>query len=495
MDETAKLAVMLTLSGAGMFVRGIGRVAGGFGRVRKGIHESTAAVAHFIQIGRAAFQTTRRLVSGAVSAANALLAPNEQFEVASLQFEQLLGSAEAAKQRIKELYDYANNTPFLNPDVLQAGKILQSFGGEALGMGKGLKMTGDMAAYVSSEMADIAMWVGRAYSQIMSNQEFGDAAQRLQELTLLTGAERTRLEELKKSRATGNEIWAEFTKIMTKTEGSAKRLSDSYRGAKSTIAGFWGEIKRLTGVRLFEEMKNDIVGFRDDLSKAFETERIQEFTDQAGALIANLYKELKGKALGGFTVENLFDAAEQNKLIDLLQIIVTGAGANFGIALRRASIQHGPAIQRALIPERLHGLLGIGQNRQAALQRLASGAGTRDDLDSLGFWERARLTTQAGTMRGNLTQNLLAIAGGHAHRELNPANLPPYVDIAAGIRSLDLGKAKAEAAARAHLKEQADRQRFLASFQVLNSEMEKATTKAGELAANLELAANTAAVF
>ena len=84
MDETAKVAVMLTLRGAGMFVRGIGHVAGGFGRVRTGIHESAAAVAHFIQIGRAAFQTTRRLVSGAVSAANALLAPNEQFEVASL---------------------------------------------------------------------------------------------------------------------------------------------------------------------------------------------------------------------------------------------------------------------------------------------------------------------------------------------------------------------------------------------------------------------------
>jgi len=399
-NEQARVAVQLTLQGASGFVRGLTRVSGGFSTIRSNISQAAADAFHFIQVGKDVYNLTRRMAAGSVSLANALLDPNEQFETAALQFETLLGSAAAAKERIEALYEYANKTPFLNPDVLQGGKILQAFGKDALGTGKGLEMTGDMAAYAGAQFNEIAIWVGRAYSSIMGGRPFGEAAQRLQELTLLTGEERNRLEALNESGASAATIWAAFTDIMTKTEGSAQRLSDSMRGAKSTIAGLWGEIKRLTGIKLFESVKEDIIGIRDDLSDAFDTERIQDFADKAGTAIAGFYDTIKNKALGGLTVEDIFSAAEQDKLGELVSTILKGAGHNFGVAVYNAALQYGPSIQRMLIPERLHGILGIKTSEQlGVVEAMAGGTATKEQLRNLSFMDKASLSL-AGVLGG-----------------------------------------------------------------------------------------------
>jgi len=444
MASKARLAIQLSLDGASQTARGLGMVAGGVGAIKRGVSSAAQDMFHFVQLGKDAFNMSRRLASGAITAADALLAPNEQFEVSEVAFTQLLGSAEAAKERIQDLYTYANNTPFLNPDVVRGGKILEAFGGAAIGTGKGLEMTGDMAAYASTEMSEVAMWVGRAYSAIQSGKPFGEAAARLQDLTLLTGTERNLLEDMNKKGASANEIWAKFTEIMEKVSGAAKRQSDTFRGAKSTIQGLWGEVKRLTGVRLFENVKADVMGLRDEMSGAFDAGRIQKFADKAGDIISKMYDQLKDKGLGGVGAGLLLDAAEQGKLEEVLLTIVKGAGQNFGVAIHNAALKYGPDIQRAMIPKKLHGTLGLDKNRNAAIQYIAAGGNYRDVMGDLSLKDKTQITMahmfSGGAPNPNAARSTAQVWA--QQQNAGPGKMLPFVDIAKEVAKVGVEATK-----------------------------------------------------
>lgn len=482
MAETAKVGVLLSLLGASSFARGLGKIAGGFGTIRGAVSAAAADTFHFLQIGKDVANMIRRLGGGAINLANALTGPNEQFEISTLQFEQLLGSADKARARIEELYRFAATTPFLNPDVLKAGKLLQAFGGDALGAGDALRMVGDMAAYASTDMAEVAMWVARAYSAIEGGRPFGEAAQRLQELALLTGQERNALETLSESGATSTEVWAAFVKTMSKTRDSAKRLSDSFQGAKSTVVGLWSEVKRLAGARLFEAMKADTIELRDDLTTAFDAGRVSKFAEQAGAVVANLYAGIKQNLLGGLSLETLFSASEAGKLGELLTTVLQGAASNFGRAIYNAALEYGPDIQRAMIPTRLHGILGISAERQAALARMAGGqSSSKADLKGLGWMERGNLSAVE-----NLTENQLfpeQFRQVYAEQRMRGRNPLPMVDLSAQIAALGLSSGgAAQAPAAAGVDFQSLDQTLARSFAALRGHLDATEESAAKLA-------------
>jgi len=440
MADTARVAVQLTLQGASQFSRALTGVTTGFGRMRERISRAGADLFHFMQIGKDMFSLAQRMGSGAMNVANALLGPNEQYEMGLMQLQQLMGSAEAAREHIKYLYEYANSTPFLNPDVISAGKILYNIGGSALGAGEGLTMVGDMAAFANMKLTEMSGVVSRLYSMIQSDDAFGEEARRLMELGFLTGDQIKKLKAMQEAGRTGAEVWSAFSEMMGKFSGMARTASDTMTGAKSTIQGLWGEIKRLAGRDLFDKVKEDIIGIRDDMSDAFATGQIENFTSQASKLIGNLYEELKTKAFGGVTVDTLFDAAEQGKMIELLNTIVKSSAQNFGIALYNTAIKYGPDIQRAIIPDRLHGILGIDAGKQQAYENIASGKGSPEDINKLGFLEQAAGGTWGAmgalwpgeTAKGAVQQWAMKKAGTNGQPM-------PYIDTAAMIAGLGVG--------------------------------------------------------
>lgn len=181
-------------------------------------------------------------------------------ETATVQFEVLLGSTEAAQERVKELSDFAAKTPFQFPEVLKASKLLQTFGGSALATGENLTMVGDMAAASGGQFDEVAMWVGRAYDAIQSGRPWGEAAMRLQELGLMSGATRVKLEGMGESGAKSDAIWSAFTDSMGKYGGMMEKQSVTFSGLLSTVMDTLNQtLGTLTGP-LFSALKGAMPG-------------------------------------------------------------------------------------------------------------------------------------------------------------------------------------------------------------------------------------------
>lgn len=109
-----------------------------------------------------------------------------KFETLTIQFSVLMGSLTKAKDRMKELADFAAATPFAMEEVVNASRQLHVFSDGALGASNSLRLVGDAAAAVGQNIQEVSFWVGRAYSMIKGGQPFGEAAMRLQEMGIIT---------------------------------------------------------------------------------------------------------------------------------------------------------------------------------------------------------------------------------------------------------------------------------------------------------------------
>lgn len=171
-----------------------GRVAGaGANLVRGGLNlAGNAAMVGVAGAGLA--------VGGAFLAGGAGLAKSSssaaEMETYQSQFETLLGNKKAAQSRMDELAIFARETPFDLAGITRASRQLEVLTKGALSTGKGLEMVGNVAAMTGGEFDNISMWIGRLYDSLQSGRPFGEAMMRLQELGAISGADRTRIEEL-----------------------------------------------------------------------------------------------------------------------------------------------------------------------------------------------------------------------------------------------------------------------------------------------------------
>lgn len=196
------------------------------------------------------------------------IAINTQFETLGIQFETLLGSAEAAGERLAAIRKFAIETPFELPEIVSANRNLQLFGGTALATNDNMRLLGDAVAGVSGNIQEISIWFGRLYSQIQGGKPFGEAAARLQELGILSNEVRTQMEAMQKEGKTGAEIWAFFAEqIGSNFAGNMERLAKTLPGIQSNISDFTGEIIRLGGKPYFEEVRASAQQFLDLLNE------------------------------------------------------------------------------------------------------------------------------------------------------------------------------------------------------------------------------------
>lgn len=142
-------------------------------------------------------------------------------------FEVLLGSAEAAKKRIDELTDFAGSTPYTRDAIYQSSRILQTFTGDALSTGDGLRLIGDVAAGTQQDFQELSVWFGRLYDGIKNHNSIGEATARLQEMGAISGEARARLEELAKAPGDMDTRWKQATKEFEQYNGMMEKMSDN----------------------------------------------------------------------------------------------------------------------------------------------------------------------------------------------------------------------------------------------------------------------------
>jgi hypothetical protein len=176
------------------------------------------------------------IASGAIGAGMAkAIKAGFDVETMETQFKVLLGSVEAAKQRIAELQRFSSATPFELPGIAKASRMLHVFTGGVLGTTESLTLIGDAAAAVNQQIEDVSFWIGRAYSSIQAGQPFGESAMRLQEMGLLTGKARMQLDALTKSGASSAQIWGVLEGELKTFSGGMKTLSQTGNGLLSTL--------------------------------------------------------------------------------------------------------------------------------------------------------------------------------------------------------------------------------------------------------------------
>ena len=150
-------------------------------------------------------------------------------------FAPLLGGADKAQARIKELAQFAADTPFEMPEVAKASRVLEVLTKGALSTGQGLRMVGDVAATTQQPFEELALHIGRLYDGLQSGRPVGEALARLQELGVISGDVRSRIEELQKSGAAGNEVWQVAAGALGRFSGAMDAQSRTWNGKLSTF--------------------------------------------------------------------------------------------------------------------------------------------------------------------------------------------------------------------------------------------------------------------
>ena len=210
------------------------------------------------------------MAAGVMIAASfwSLLAPAIEMETFSMQFKTLLGTTDKAKQRMQELADFAAASPFELPGIARASRTLQVMTNGALATTDGLRMVGDAAAAANAPIEELAVWFGRLYSSIKSGRPAGEALMRLQELGIMSGSVRNKIEELQKANASSAEVWAAVTAGMGKYAGMMKELSETTGGRLSTMRDDWKAVRRDVGdaaVPALNSIIEDLIGKLEQL--------------------------------------------------------------------------------------------------------------------------------------------------------------------------------------------------------------------------------------
>lgn len=381
----AKLAVQLTLDGGAQFlnvaragVGALGSIGGAAVKLNQGL---------FYLIGN--ISSVRNALMAMGENVGNFLKPNIDMETAVLQFETILGSAEAARTKIAELSKFAQTTPFAMPEILKASRTLQTFGGNTLNTDKTLRLVGDAAAATGAQFDEVAHWAGRMYSSIQSGQPFAEAINRFIELGVITSDTAMALRKASDS-GNFNGAWDIFISGLGRTSGAMLKLGDSWTGVTSTLGDQWDTIKRKVGEGLFTAMKEDITGLRDDIDKAFATGQIDAFSAKAGLALRGLYGELKEGLMGGLTVDDIMNAAEQGKLGAVLKLQLGSAAGYFWDKFSEL----GAATLKNTLGEDWGALLGnmMGANNKDAFGMIRREGASPEAIGNLSTWQQVKVT-------------------------------------------------------------------------------------------------------
>lgn len=221
-----------------------------------------------------------------------------KFETLTVQFKTLLGSMDAARERMAMLTKFAETTPFEMEEVARASRTLTVMSGDALGSAWALRTVGDAAAATGANIEELSMWVGRAYAMIQAGKPFGEAAMRLSELGVITPQVRAKMEELQAAGASSVDVWTTLTDHLATFDGAMLDLSRTGDGLTSTLSDNWTAAVRTFGDAFQKAAKESIQFLINLLAKLQADGTIQRWAEAAVRALTPV-KDLITAVLGG----------------------------------------------------------------------------------------------------------------------------------------------------------------------------------------------------
>jgi hypothetical protein len=244
---------------------------------------------------------------------------NSSIEQASVTFKVLTGSADKARKRVKLLYDYAAKTPFEFPDVLNAGKMLETVG---LDIKKWIPIVGDVAAAFNVLPDEVA----RAVARIKSG-DFGEAFERLRDFgiskKMLLG-EGLVFDKSGSYKGSVDDALKAIENIVKKRyKGMAEAQSKTFQGMLSTLTDTLNSGLGEAVKPLFDEIKAKLPGAIEAL-KNFDWKGWADNVERGFTAVYGVGKEIQKAFADPETQANMRTTA------DLLGEMGNGLGDFYG---------------------------------------------------------------------------------------------------------------------------------------------------------------------
>lgn len=230
-----------------------------------------------------------------------------EIETIELQFATMLKSAEKASKRVKELMQFAIDTPFDVVGTVKAARTLQLFSGGVLATDSALRMLGDAASGTNQSLEDVAFWVGRTWQALEAGRPVGRAILRLQEMGIASGKTQNALLDLAKGIGTTSEAWGLLERDMKRFEGLMKEAEKTGKGLTDAVKLSWEVTMIEFGNVLRDTAKGGLLEIKNRLNELRSSGALEDLAKKVNAVFEPLVE-----AFG-----NLFDKDARGVTIDL----------------------------------------------------------------------------------------------------------------------------------------------------------------------------------
>lgn len=207
----------------------------------------------------AAAYAAMQLVRGAFSLLGNAIDKASQMEGFRTRWAYLLGSFDAAKAKMADLFQFANDTPFELPGVTQAALSLQNLKDTGLETMAGLKQVGDAAARAQQPIEEVASRITRLVNNLKRGGGSGDEARILGEWQILSPAAVATLAEA----GTDATKFADNLKLVKAELDNSKNamllMSTTWQGVTSNLKGAWDRVFTTLGEPIINGLKPAIL--------------------------------------------------------------------------------------------------------------------------------------------------------------------------------------------------------------------------------------------
>lgn len=318
MSSSTRYALELSLSGAAAAVAGVRGVGSALGSIGGAVASANQGLFYFAgHLGNIS-SLAKSMASGSLNLGKSLIGPVADLEGAQIQFETLLGSAQAARDHIQAILDSPISAAFDDADVLAGSRQLMLLGGAALGAGNNLRMVADIAAASGSDFRTAASAVGRLFANIKSGEGAGDSARVFKSMGLAIGDLDKVLEQMSANGATTDALWAKTTETFSRFAGVSDRFAQTFAGQSAALADSWTALKRTIGAPLFDMVRADLRSFNQEFEALLSQDRVKNLMTGLGAVAADGLGKAAEFLTGGIKLTDLVNAAESGTLGDLL---------------------------------------------------------------------------------------------------------------------------------------------------------------------------------
>lgn len=233
---------------------------------------------------------------------------NKFVENTTMSFSVMMKSAEKAKSQMKDLYDFAVNSPLTFKETASSAKQLMAYGFAAKELVPTMKSLGSVAVATGHSLDDISYIYGtlksqgRAYSRDL--MQFGMRGIPIyEELAKVLGVGTDKIQKMASEGKIGFKEVEKAFQNMTTNGGRFAGILEGYMqtltGKMSMLSDIW---QRMTGVLMGATMPV-IKSFVDKLTVALSSAKFEKVMKDIGAQIAVVIKGLTGMIL--FVIDNL----------------------------------------------------------------------------------------------------------------------------------------------------------------------------------------------